>query len=126
MDINEFSRWGWLIVLALNLVGGWGMWSLHRKFVTRDDCVTSSEKIRKRQSDMENALYEAKVRNDAFIERLSHLPSSKDFHNLTVVVERFGGDLRALGSKMDGQAGLMSRIEKTVDILNEVHMGERR
>lgn len=108
----------------------WGWWSLKRVFVTQKDFEAWRKNIGERIGEIEDrhasegaSLQQLETRLQA---RLEALPTSAAIHNLSLSIKEVEGDIKGLRSEVAGLARLTSKLEKTLDMLTEVHLGGRQ
>lgn len=112
------AEWGptiSLLVLACQLLIAWGLWSLRKQFVSQAHCDkrckeddASKQAMEKRQTELETAQ--------------RAMPTGKD---VSAITERLGGiegDMKAMLATMQGQAQVMNRIERPLNLLMEHHL----
>ncbi|HYH17589.1 MAG TPA: DUF2730 family protein [Azospirillum sp.] len=87
--MDELVKWGWAIVLLINLFLGWLLWSMRAAFVPRADFDKLATRV---------ALIEQELR---------HLPTHKDFAVLR-------DDVAQLEGKVDAQQQLLAGISASV------------
>lgn len=114
------------ITLLLGLLLAWVAWSFKRKFVTREDYEADRAKLQERQASLARQHEAALAGQSALETAIKNLPTAKDMHALALSLEEVRGDMKALSQEMKGQGNLLSRMEKIVDLLNEVHMENRK
>lgn len=122
MEWNDAARWGWAVVLLINGVGYWLLWSLSRKFVTREDYEVDKSKLQEKQAALTKRHEEVLSSQRALATAINNLPTAKDMHDISLSIAEMRGDMRALAEKMDGQAALQSRMENNIDLLMRGHM----
>lgn len=104
----------------------WLWWSIKKVFVTRADCETCRktanaglearlEAVEKRQNARATTL-------QALNSKLDDLPTSDELKDITVSVKELEGDLKGLRAQIDGFEHMIARLERTVDLFQEVHM----
>ena len=104
-----------LVVLVLQGLGLWAMWSLSRKFVPRAEC----EACRK---EMGNTVAELATEARVAQALSEESPSGADLANLEKTVEAVRGDVKKLGADIRGQAELLQRVERQTHLLIEHHL----
>lgn len=104
----------------------WLWWSIKKVFVTRQDCEVCRKNanaglearidaVEKRQSARATTL-------QALNGKLDNLPTSAELQDIMVTVKELEGDVKGLRAQMDGFEHMISRLERTVDMFQEVHM----
>ncbi|MGQ9370546.1 DUF2730 family protein [Azospirillum sp. A39] len=90
---DDVVKWGWAIVLVINLLLGWVVWSLRSGFVPRRDFEVIAMRV---------ALIE---------EKIQHLPTQRDFAVLRDDVAKLTGKSDATEQVLAGIASAVRRIE---------------
>lgn len=84
---------------VLNMALAWVLWSLRQSFVLKRDFNRLENRVKSIDSE------------------LRHLPSAAALTALTVRMETLNGDCRELGARLKGLEGVLTRIEKPLDLL---------
>ena len=115
--IDLSKAFGWLAAIFVNLLIAWIVWSLHKKFMNRDDCEANRkadkkerERFIQRLTTHEQAVRELNLRVD-------QMP-----HGLDVRLERMDGEQKRMAEEISGLRGIMERVERQVDLLFRGHM----
>ena len=110
--IDLSKAFGWLAAIFVNLLIAWIVWSLHKKFMNRDDCEANRKADKKERERFIQLLttHEQAVRELNL--RVDQMP-----HGLDVRLERMDGE-----QKISGLRGIMERVERQVDLLFRGHM----
>lgn len=104
----------------------WLWWSVKRVFVTRADCEACRksayshleerlEAVEKRQNGRTTALQKIESKID-------DLPTSDEFRDLSVSLKEVEGDIKGIRAQIDGLEHVIGRLERAVDMFQEVHM----
>lgn len=104
----------------------WLWWSVKRVFVTRADCEACRksayahleerlEAVEKRQHGRTTAL-------QAISSKIDDLPTADELKDLTVSVKELEGDIKGIRAQIDGLEHVIGRLERAVDMFQEVHM----
>ncbi len=99
------------IVLIIQGLGLWVLWSLRKQFVARDHCNAQCQELAKKQTELEQA---QKALPDAAM--------------VNTIRERLGsieGSVKAVEATIKGQADTMQRIERPLNLLLEHHLRPR-
>lgn len=120
--IDIARAFGWLAAIGVNLLIGWIVWSLHRKFMNRDDCEANRTADRKERERFIQLLttHEQAVRELNL--RVDQLPAQGSVHELEMRLERMDGEQKRLAEAISGLRGIMERVERQVDLLFRGHM----
>lgn len=97
---QDFWRYLPALVLLVQVLMAWIMWSLRQSFVSKKDCEGCREKLEARVSKNEQALH--------------GLPDNEALHDLALSVTELAGDLRTMGERISGVAKSMERVEKVM------------
>ena len=105
----------------------WGWWSLKRVFVTQRDFEAWRKTIGERMGEIEDrhagegaGMQQLETRLQA---RLEALPTAAALHNLSLSIKEVEGDVKGLRSEVAGLARLTGKLERTLDLLTEAHLG---
>lgn len=120
--IDIARAFGWLAAIGVNLLIAWIVWSLHRKFMNRDDCEANRTADRKERERFIQLLttHEQAVRELNL--RVDQLPAQGSVHELEMRLERMDGEQKRLAEAISGLRGIMERVERQVDLLFRGHM----
>ncbi|MGE4504052.1 MAG: hypothetical protein AB7D51_01795 [Desulfovibrionaceae bacterium] len=113
--LGDASKFVSVLVLLLQLAGGWFIWGMRREFVTRKHC--DEECLKRRQMQTALTLLEQAQRN---------APDSED---MAAIKDRLGGiegEIKALLATAKGQADLLNRLERPLNLLMEHHLKESK
>jgi len=104
-----------VIVLIVQGVLAWLLWSIRSSLVTKAECQVCRKAIEGDLAGLAKDAAVADARRDA-------LPTAKDLAVFSAALEGVRGDLRALWEKVEGQGELLKRIEKPVQMLMDYHL----
>lgn len=107
-----------LLGVAGAVVSGWLLWQLSRRFVLRADhaaLVVRVNALEEGQQSLSDAL--ARIEG-----RLSSLPTLDDMHHIDLGLEEVRGGQKELSARMEGQAKLLERMERPLNIMMEAHI----
>lgn len=96
------------IVLIIQGLGLWALWSLRKQFVGREHCDTQCQAMRDKQTELEQAQ--------------KALPDADEVQALQVQLAEIEGSIKAVMATVQGQAELMQRIERPLNLLLEHHV----
>lgn len=98
----------------------WGLWSLRKQFVSRDQCDEKSKEHTDGRTELE--------KQQAVIKQAQDMaPSGTEMKAINKRLGDIEGDIKALRVSSKAQAETMDRIERPVNILLEHHLrGERK
>lgn len=112
MTVEVLLKWMPLIVLVVQVVMGWGMWSLGRKFMPREECEQCRRELTakldfeiQRTSSLDKA-------HEVFRAECSGLSSKGD---LGKIYER----IRDVDSRVAELAGVVKAQTRTLDMINQ-------
>lgn len=100
----------------------WGWWSLKRVFVSRADFVRTSGDLGGRMDQLEARQYEQDSMQRQITDKLDQLPTTGDLHRISLSLRALEGDVKAARAQMDGLAHATRRLERSMDMITEVHM----
>lgn len=123
MNADLVVQWAGVIVpLVVLLVQGllaWLMWSLRREYVSRADCGACHGKV-----DAQLAGVDTRV---AGLEgAVEAAPTSKDMQTVMVQLAEISGELKAANARAEGQAELLKSVSRQVSMLNDYHVTKPR
>lgn len=110
--------WPALLVTA-NFLGAWAMWSMNRKFVTREDCTKCAVQIGERVSNLEN-------QRTCIDVKLDKLPQMQALHDIALRQEELAGQMEALKATIEGLRDVLRRVETPLDLMLEGHLNGKR
>lgn len=117
----------WLQVLSLvgaivQCLGVWALWSLTRKFVTREDCA----KCRK---DCQNTVGERLTKQEASAgelhDKVAQTPTKDALAVVDKADEALRGEIKALAATIQAQGEAMRAMGRQLNLLMEHHLGRR-
>ncbi len=104
----------------------WLWWSIKKVFVTRQDCEacrkSANAGLEARIDAVERRQNARATTLQALNGKLDNLPTSAELQDIMVTVKELEGDVKGLRAQMDGFEHMISRLERTVDMFQEVHM----
>lgn len=110
--LSEFSS---IILLLVQLLFAWGIWSLRKMFVRKADCDNHCRAF-------DDSNHELKRADAALAARLDGLPSGGELHTLRVELTAVKGEILALAVQVKGQNDVMARLERSLDMLVNHHI----
>ena len=111
--------WPVLVVLG-NLLGLWLMWSMTKKFMTREDCAKCAGALTERVGTLESQRTCVDI-------KLDRLPQVEALHEMALRQEELAGEIEALKATIVGFRDLLRRIEHPLNLMLEGHLnGPRR
>lgn len=119
MEVQDFSKWGWGVVLAVNGFAGWIFWSLKKSFVTQENCDSCTDSMHAKQKELEAQMH-------IVTQRISTAPSVQDIHRVSLELATMNGNISAMSERIEGTRASMLRIENNVNMLMDVHIGDKR
>lgn len=97
-----------VLVLVVQGLFAWSLWSLRRVFVRSDEFgLHLNREARERQS-LENRL-------TALESRVAQLPDVEALNSLAAAVESLRGDIKVVDARISGVDRLMVRLERALD-----------
>lgn len=110
--------WWPVLVVIGNLLGLWLMWSMSRKFMTREDCGACREKLGIRVTSLESS--QCSLDN-----KIDRRPPLEALHEIALKQQELAGDVEALTREVAGVKELLERIEHPLNLLMEHHLNRR-
>ena len=124
--IQKFSEWFSLAQPVFWGAAVWAWWSIKKIFVRHEDCSACRGEIVAQITALEAKESERRMEQTALKTALASLPTKDDLHGIALSMKEMEGHLNTLNEKVEGQARALTRMEKSVDILAEVHMEDRK
>lgn len=97
-----------LLLLIFQGLLVWVLWSLRKQFVARTHCDAQCLAMTKRQTELEQAQ--------------KALPDAAEVQAMAVQLAEIEGSIKAVMATVQGQAELMQRIERPLNLLLEHHV----
>lgn len=104
-----------LVLVVIQGLLAWGMWSLRKQFVTNGHCDEQCRLAGEKQAKTDLALAKLEQAQDS-------LPSADEVANMRVQLAEIEGSIKAVMATVKGQAELMARIERPLNLLLEHHV----
>ena len=104
--------------LALVVVQGvlaWGLWSLRREFVGQDACGKRCQAMDEKQAALAQTQAKLEQAHQA-------LPDAAEVQAMAVQLAEIEGSIKAVAATVQGQAEIMQRIERPLNLLLEHHL----
>lgn len=103
-----FTEGGTLLVLIVQGLFAWALWSLRRAFIRSDEfALHVSREIRAQQS--------LEKRLNLLENKVGQLPDVEALHSLAAAVESLRGDIKVVDARISGVDRLMVRLERALD-----------
>lgn len=114
----------WLQVLSLvgavvQCLGVWALWSLTKKFVTREDCDICRQELEKRLKQQEDTSGELKS-------KVEYAPTKEDVVAVDKDNQGVRGDIKALAATIQAQGEAMRAMGRQLNLLMEHHLGRKQ
>ena len=97
-----------LVLLLFQGLLVWVLWSLRKQFVARSHCDAQCQALARKQTELEQAQ--------------KALPDADDVQAMAVQLAEIEGSIKAVMATVQGQAELMQRIERPLNLLLEHHV----
>lgn len=97
-----------VVVLIIQGLGLWVLWSLRKQFVAREHCDKRCQELATKQTELEQAQ--------------RALPDADEVQAMAVQLAEIEGSIKAVMATVQGQAELMQRIERPLNLLLEHHV----
>lgn len=99
---------GTLLVLVVQGLFAWALWSLRRVFIRTDEfALHVSREVRIRQAQEKRLI--------VLENRVGQLPDVEALNSLAAAVESLRGDIKAVDARISGVDRLMLRLERALD-----------
>ena len=118
-DLLTYALQGVLVGLLI-----WARWSVKKTFVPQEECQKCRDDFEQRLAALDSQQQERSARQKSLEDALARLPSRGDIHDLALAIKEFEGNMKALAQKVEGQGLLLNQMEKSIDRLLEVHIGD--
>lgn len=97
-----------LVLLLFQGLLVWVLWSLRKQFVARSHCDAQCQALARKQAELEQAQ--------------KALPDADEVQAMAVQLAEIEGSIKAVMATVQGQAELMQRIERPLNLLLEHHV----
>lgn len=104
----------------------WAWWSLKKMFVRQEDCDSCRKEIHNTLDDLTQKQTVEQLRHEALEKALKDLPTSKDMQDIALALKTMEGDMKVLNATAQGQERALTKVEKAVDDLVNVHLENRK
>ena len=113
--IDEINRWWPVLSILATLACGWCLYQLSRRFVSKDEhnAVKAEQEI-------------ISERLDVLERRMETVPDGKTMHAIQLSLEELRGDMKAIGTRMDGMKTSVSGLENQIAMLVQHHLENSR
>ena len=113
--IDEINRWWPVLSILATLAYGWCLYQLSRRFVSKDEhnAVKAEQEI-------------ISERLDVLERRMETVPDGKTMHAIQLSLEELRGDMKAIGTRMDGMKTSVSGLENQIAMLVQHHLENSR
>lgn len=111
-SLGKWSSGLSLLITILQIVLAWALWSLRKQFVSKEHCDECTKELEKKQAALE-AAQEA-------------MPDADDIDSIKDRLSGIEGDMKGLLATFKGQAEIMKRIERPLNLLVEHHMRKEK
>jgi cellobiose-specific phosphotransferase system component IIA len=109
--INALS----LVLVAVQGLLAWGLWSLRKQFVGQEQCGERCQAMAKTQAELAQAQAKLEQAQKA-------LPDAAEVQAMAVQLAEIEGSIKAVAATVQGQAEIMQRIERPLNLLLEHHL----
>jgi hypothetical protein len=115
-----------IVVLVVQGLLAWVIWSLRRNFVTCETCQVIRAKCEKRHTEYDNRLGCIAAEGKELRASLDSLPKARDVHDLGREVEGVRGGLEAVRESIKSLGISIDRLDKPIQLLLEHHINGGR
>jgi predicted nucleic acid-binding Zn-ribbon protein len=111
-----------VVVLLVQGLFAWVLWSLRRNFMSCDACQTARAAYEKRQDEHDKQLASMAAEGKELRVSLDSLPTARDVHELGREVEAVRGGLEAMRESIKSLGISIDRLDKPIQLLLEHHI----
>jgi len=112
---NIVSNLGPMVLLVLQGLLLWVLWSLRKQFVPHTHCDAQCQALAKKHTELEQAQLKLEQAQKA-------LPSADEVQELQVQLAAIVGSIKTVEATVKGQSEVMQRIERPLNLLLEHHL----
>ena len=109
--IDEINRWWPVLSIIATLACGWCLYQLSRRFVSKDEHEALHGTVRGLGG-----------RVDVLERRMETVPDAGTMHAIQLSLEELRGDMKAIGTRMDGMETSISGMKGQIKILVQHHL----
>jgi len=118
----------WLQLLSLvgavvQCLGVWALWSLTRKFVTREDCLACRKACQKEVSER---LAKQEASSGELLGKVAQAPTKDEVKAVDKDSGAMRADIEALTATVQGMGEAMKGMARQLNLLFEHHLGRPR
>jgi cellobiose-specific phosphotransferase system component IIA len=104
-----------LVLVVVQGLLAWGLWSLRKQFVGQEQCGARCQAMAQTQAQL--------AQDQAKLEQAQKaLPTAAEVQGMQVQLTEIEGNVKVVMATMQGQAELMQRIERPLNLLLEHHL----
>ena len=104
-----------LVIVIVQGLLAWALWSLRKQFVSGEHCDSKCKQLTDKQIKLEQAQAKLEQAQQA-------LPDAAEVQAMAVQLAEIEGSIKAVMATVQGQAELMQRIERPLNLLLEHHV----
>lgn len=105
---DKIGNIGPLVLVVIQGLFAWLMWSARKSFVVREDCDGRCKVLEAKQTQLEAAH--------------QVMPTGEDVSDIKDRLGGIEGEMKGLVATIKGQAEIMTRIERPLNLLMEHHL----
>lgn len=109
--LTELDRWWPVLGVLATVFYGWGIYHLSRRFATKEEYAA----VKTEQESMSGRL-------DELERRMETVPDAGTMHRILLSLEELRGDMKSLGTRMDGMETSISGMKNQINILVQHHL----
>lgn len=113
--LDIILKLGSAIVLVFQGLLAWALWSLRKQFVARSHCDGQCQNMAEKHAALSQAQAQLEQAQKA-------LPDAAEVQAMAVQLAEIEGSIKAVMATVQGQAELMQRIERPLNLLLEHHV----
>jgi len=104
-----------LVIVVIQGLLAWALWSLRKQFVSTDHCDGKCTAMAEKHAALSQAQAQLEQAQKA-------LPDAAEVQAMAVQLAEIEGSIKAVMATVQGQAELMQRIERPLNLLLEHHV----
>lgn len=111
-----------LLVLAFQGLLTWVLWSMRKEFVSSTHCGNQCKAAAEKRAELEKAQAKLEQEQARLEQAQKALPDADEVQAMAVQLAEIEGSIKAVMATVQGQAELMARIERPLNLLLEHHV----
>ena len=111
-----------LLLLVFQGLLAWALWSLRKQFVSGTHCEKQCKAAADKHATLEQEQAKLKQEQARLEQAQQALPDAAEVQAMAVQLAEIEGSIKAVMATVQGQAELMQRIERPLNLLLEHHV----